>query len=156
MPFGMDGPRICIGMSLAKMNITAVTALLLSRFKFRLADSVGGCVPGSRSPHEMLHALLVILHALHAMGRVGCMMFCRWVGWRAVLQQSSRASLSARMTGCGCMPFPGADGAADDGASEMMSSELLRSIMHLVAVAIARNLRYQRRRGIQVGPGIQG
>ena len=60
MPFGMDGPRICIGMSLAKMTITAVTALLLSRFKFRLADSVGGCFPGSRSPPEMLHALLVI------------------------------------------------------------------------------------------------
>jgi hypothetical protein len=32
--------RVCVGMSLAKMNYTAVTALLLSRFTFRLAERV--------------------------------------------------------------------------------------------------------------------
>ena len=32
--------RVCVGMSLAKMNYTAVTAALLSHFKFRLAERV--------------------------------------------------------------------------------------------------------------------
>lgn len=39
IPFG-DGMRGCIGQSLAKMNYTATTALLLSHFTFRLADTV--------------------------------------------------------------------------------------------------------------------
>ncbi|KAK9915327.1 hypothetical protein WJX75_007673 [Coccomyxa subellipsoidea] len=41
MPFG-DGMRACVGQSLAKMNYTAATALLLSQFTFRLADRMGG------------------------------------------------------------------------------------------------------------------
>lgn len=39
MPFG-EGMRGCVGQSLAKMNYTAATALLLSHFTFRLADRV--------------------------------------------------------------------------------------------------------------------
>ncbi|EIE22263.1 cytochrome P450 [Coccomyxa subellipsoidea C-169] len=41
MPFG-EGMRACVGQSLAKMNYTAATALLLSHFSFRLADRMGG------------------------------------------------------------------------------------------------------------------
>ncbi|CAL8468775.1 g8316 [Coccomyxa elongata] len=41
MPFG-DGMRACVGQSLAKMNYTAATALLLSHFTFRLAERMGG------------------------------------------------------------------------------------------------------------------
>lgn len=40
MPF-LEGNRQCIGMSLAKLNLTTAVALLLSHFSFRLADDVG-------------------------------------------------------------------------------------------------------------------
>ncbi len=47
MPFG-DGMRACVGQSLAKMNYTTATALLLSHFTFRLAERV--CKPSNCLP----------------------------------------------------------------------------------------------------------
>lgn len=38
-PFG-DGIRMCVGQSLAKMELIASLAVLFSRFSFRLADEV--------------------------------------------------------------------------------------------------------------------
>jgi fatty acid synthase len=39
MPF-LEGNRQCIGMPLAKLNLTTAVAVLLSHFSFRLADNV--------------------------------------------------------------------------------------------------------------------
>ncbi len=41
MPFS-EGPRSCVGQSLAKMEVLTVVALLLANFRIRLADEVGG------------------------------------------------------------------------------------------------------------------
>eukprot|EP00884_Botryococcus_braunii_P023274 jgi/Botrbrau1/9630/Bobra.0131s0010.1 len=41
LPFG-DGIRNCVGQSLARMNLTAALAILLSHLSFRLADKMGG------------------------------------------------------------------------------------------------------------------
>ena len=51
LPFG-DGVRSCVGQSLAKMNYTATLALLLSHFRFRLADRVSAtaCAQAMVSP----------------------------------------------------------------------------------------------------------
>ena len=46
MPF-LEGNRQCIGMSLAKLNTTTATALLLSHFTFRLADDVNPNPPST-------------------------------------------------------------------------------------------------------------
>ena len=40
-PFA-EGPRNCVGQSLAKLSMVATAATLLSQFKFRLADKMGG------------------------------------------------------------------------------------------------------------------
>jgi len=39
IPFA-EGPRNCVGQSLAKVSLVATMALLLSRFSFKLADDV--------------------------------------------------------------------------------------------------------------------
>ena len=39
-PFA-EGPRNCVGQSLAKVSLVATMATLLSRFSFKLADKVG-------------------------------------------------------------------------------------------------------------------
>lgn len=41
MPFS-EGPRSCVGQSLAKMEVLTVVALLLANFRIRLADEMGG------------------------------------------------------------------------------------------------------------------
>lgn len=38
-PFA-EGPRNCVGQSLAKVSLVATAAVLLSNFSFRLADQV--------------------------------------------------------------------------------------------------------------------
>ena len=47
IPFA-EGPRNCVGQSLAKVSLVATMALLLSRFSFKLADDVSlspnGCI----------------------------------------------------------------------------------------------------------------
>lgn len=40
-PFA-EGPRNCVGQSLAKLSMVATAAVLTSRFTFRLADCMGG------------------------------------------------------------------------------------------------------------------
>ena len=40
-PFA-EGPRNCVGQSLAKLSMLATAATLLSHFHFRLADKMGG------------------------------------------------------------------------------------------------------------------
>ncbi|CAK0783590.1 hypothetical protein CVIRNUC_006789 [Coccomyxa viridis] len=41
LPFSL-GTRDCVGQSLARMNTTTTVAMLLARFKFQLADKMGG------------------------------------------------------------------------------------------------------------------
>ena len=46
IPFA-EGPRNCVGQSLAKVSLVATMALLLARFSFRLADDVSLLPPDS-------------------------------------------------------------------------------------------------------------
>ena len=44
IPFA-EGPRNCVGQSLAKVSLVATLAVLLSRFSFKLADDVSPVPP---------------------------------------------------------------------------------------------------------------
>ena len=44
IPFA-EGPRNCVGQSLAKVSLVATMALLLARFSFKLADDVSARSP---------------------------------------------------------------------------------------------------------------
>lgn len=50
MPFA-EGPRNCVGQSLAKMSLAATIATLLQTFTFRLADEVSADM-GTRAPRR--------------------------------------------------------------------------------------------------------
>lgn len=131
MPFG-DGMRACVGQSLAKMNYTAATALLLSHFTFRLADWVRDCTHSScfqcrvlagtchSSRHEKCLLLAIsnshgpfnksnlgefLVHAMHARLEEGFMWF-RWAGQRECWLRRWRASRWRNATACGCMQSP--------------------------------------------------
>ena len=68
MPF-LEGNRQCIGMSLAKLNYMTVVALLLSHFRFRLADDVRKAPSLPHCPAVACSAIFVACPALHAMLR---------------------------------------------------------------------------------------
>ena len=69
-PFA-EGPRHCVGMSLANITLPATLAVLLSRYSFKLADEVrlshgqfcyGPHVLSGRDPATAeLHAMLLVL-----------------------------------------------------------------------------------------------
>ncbi len=54
MPFA-EGPRNCVGQSLAKLSLATVVATLLQTFTFRLADEVALCCFRVSNPILWLH-----------------------------------------------------------------------------------------------------
>jgi len=52
MPFA-EGPRNCVGQSLAKLSLATVVATLLQTFSFRLADEVALCRTRVSLPYPM-------------------------------------------------------------------------------------------------------
>lgn len=72
LPFSL-GRRDCVGQSLARMNMTATIATLLSEFSFCLAD-------------EVLLLLLSASHSLH-----GCRCCTQQSGWAADERRDERA-----------------------------------------------------------------
>ena len=65
IPFA-EGPRNCVGQSLAKVSLVATMALLLARFSFRLADDV------SLPPPHGMHAALELLADTHTVTPAFC------------------------------------------------------------------------------------
>ncbi len=55
MPFS-EGPRSCVGQSLAKLEVMTVLSMLLANFRLRLAQEMGGCegVKARESTHLTL------------------------------------------------------------------------------------------------------
>lgn len=118
MPFG-DGMRACVGQSLAKMNYTAATALLLSHFTFRLADRVRGAALLSAHVISRFNANLPIIACMQDLELVypclGCIgqkerlkAVCvdRWGDQRECSQERWHASLWLSAMACGCMQSP--------------------------------------------------
>jgi hypothetical protein len=117
MPFG-DGMRACVGQSLAKMNYTAATALLLSHFTFRLADRVRGAALLSAHVISSMQLLPIIactqelklmypcLGCIGQKQRLKAVCVDRWGDQRECSQERWHASLWLSAMACGCMQSP--------------------------------------------------
>lgn len=72
-PFA-EGPRNCVGQSLAQVTLPATLAILLSRFTFRLADEVAPrCADSAQSgtyKHLHLHTVTCSLHQAFPLHRL--------------------------------------------------------------------------------------